>query len=146
MTMYAMGDAKYARSSFWAIARTLRMIRLLDAFLGRQREEDLLEAHAHRPELEQTPSAADDHTCQLAPHVVSLVAGDLERAFAAGLGGRNADDAGHSFQRGSRLRHAFAIDVHEHRFRAAEPVRQVLRRVHGHHLALVDDDDALTGL
>ena len=43
-------------------------------------------------------------------------------------------------------RRAAGIDLHEHRLRAAQPRREVVRRVDRDDAALVDDDDALAGL
>src|SRR5471032_1179585 len=88
MTMYAIGELKYDFSSFCAIARMLRMggfsfDRLARlgrgclSFVGREREEHVLEAHAHRAHLEQAPSAADDGAREIAAHVAPLLAVDL---------------------------------------------------------------------
>src|SRR6476659_58752 len=90
--MYAIGDAKYDFSSFRAIARML-LIRS-DSFrrvngvrargrrrrvfvFGGEREEDILEADAHRPQLEQAPAAADHGARELATDVAALFAVDL---------------------------------------------------------------------
>src|SRR3954468_3556006 len=84
MTMYAIGDAKYERSSLLAIARMLRIDvvsfnrRRGSHVVGRQREEDLFEAHAHRPELKQPPAVRDDGLREVAPHVAPAFALDLE--------------------------------------------------------------------
>src|SRR5215831_12128870 len=86
MTMYAMGEAKYERSSFCAMARMLRIRGVSfgrsggcrGRFVGGERQEDLFEAHAHRPQLEQPPAARHDGPCQIAPHVAARFAFDFE--------------------------------------------------------------------
>src|SRR6478736_2022999 len=95
-----MGEAKYERSSRCAMAITLRTGRfsfdpfdsgravaqgrrcrsLGRQFLGGDLEEDFFEAHAHRPQFQQSPSAGDDLARELAPYVASPLAFDFERA------------------------------------------------------------------
>src|SRR5581483_8790631 len=115
-------------------------------FFGRQRQEDLFEAHAHRPQLQQPPAAADDAARELAPDVLAALALDFvadRRAVTIRFG--DARHAGHPAQRRYRVA-AGRIDLDVHRFRSAQPRRQVLRRVDGDDLPLVDDDDALARL
>src|SRR5260370_29779825 len=110
--MYAIGDAKYDRSSLFAIASTLLMNSLQYSgfwrggrdFFGRQRQEDLLEAQAHRSQLEQPPPAGHDRPREIAAHVMPLLALDLvadDPVAAVRFG--DAPHAGHSRQRGCRL-------------------------------------------
>ena len=47
--------------------------------VGRDLQEDFLEAHAHRPQLQQAPAAVDDRPRDLAADVGAAVALDLER-------------------------------------------------------------------
>src|SRR3954447_19150276 len=105
-----MGEAKYARSSFCAIARTLLMGGLLAGLFGRERQEDLLEAQAHGPELQKAPAPADHGARELAPHVMALRAGDLEHAVARPVGRRHARDAGDTLEHFARFGHASAVD------------------------------------
>src|SRR5450759_5576862 len=82
--MYAIGEAKYDRSSLCAMARMLfmrgvscgpcrrrRRRRRLGRVrvLGREREEDLFEADARRPQLQQPPPARDDGPREIAADV-----------------------------------------------------------------------------
>src|SRR5438093_2043445 len=109
-----MGDAKYDFSSLCAIARMLLMHGLSfgdrrhrrRCFFRREREEDLLEAHAHRPQLEQSPSVADHRPRQVAAHVAPVLALDLvpdEAVAAVGLGhARDARDVLEGAWRGAR--------------------------------------------
>src|SRR5262245_51918139 len=110
--MYAMGPAKYDLSSLLAIARMLRIGRVSFrrggarrvaggrlGFVGREREEYLFKAHAHRPELEQPPAARHDRPRQLAADVLAVLAVDFEADNAVALIGRlDAGHAGHLAQ------------------------------------------------
>src|SRR5260370_15108188 len=107
--MYAIGDAKYDRSSLFAIASTLLMNSLQYSgfwrggrdFFGRQRQEDLLEAQAHRSQLEQPPPAGHDRPREIAAHVMSLLALDLVADDpVAAVRFRHPTHAGDSRQRG----------------------------------------------
>src|SRR5688572_3332621 len=94
MMTYAIGDAKYDRSSLPAIARMLRMLfipslRRLLGFVGRHLQEDLFEAHPHRPEFEQSPSALHDRAGQITPHVRAALTFDFEAARNAACVRRN---------------------------------------------------------
>src|SRR6476660_6255495 len=105
-----MGEAKYDFSSFCAIAMMLpiddlscgclgsRCQRL--RFLGRQRQEDVLEAQTHRPQFQQSPSVGDYCAREIPPHITSLLALDFvtgDAVLAIGLG--DADDAGDAVER-----------------------------------------------
>src|SRR5215470_7863737 len=120
--MYAIGDAKYERSSLRAIARMLLMGRRSSGrhgftgsrrrFFGRERQEDLLEAHAHRPELEKVPPAADDGAGELAADVVPLLAFNLVADDAvAVIGFRDAGDSRDARER-SRDVGSVPVDLH----------------------------------
>src|SRR3954468_9113882 len=106
MTMYAIGDAKYERSSLLAIARMLRIDvvsfnrRRGSHVVGRQREEDLFEAHAHRPEREQPPALRDDGLLGIPPPGAPPFACDLEPAKAIPpVGFAHPSDAGNAAER-----------------------------------------------
>src|SRR5437763_15530210 len=106
MTMYAIGDAKYERSSLSAIARILRIdVVSFDGRRGshvvcRQRKEYLFEAHAHRPELEQPPAVGDDRLGEIAPHVTPAFAFDFEAdETIPAIGFADARDAGDAAER-----------------------------------------------
>src|SRR5688572_28896258 len=87
MTIYAIGDAKYPFSSFWAIASTLLMggfldfhvHTLFDLLLGRQAEEDFVEAHPRWPKHKEAPVVLDHRAREIAPDVAAAVAADLVR-------------------------------------------------------------------
>jgi DNA-binding NarL/FixJ family response regulator len=70
------------------MASVLRMDGLLSGrhglggLVGRQRQEDVLEAHVHRPHLEQAPAAGDDGAREVAAHVA---AGRSNREIANAL-------------------------------------------------------------
>src|SRR5450631_3093841 len=75
--MYPMGDEKYDLSSFSAIASVLRIGNISSGrrrFFRGERKEDVFEAHARRPELEEPPSAADDRAGEVAADVASVLA------------------------------------------------------------------------
>src|SRR5579872_2715849 len=111
IAMYAIGPEKYDFSSLCAIARMLRIDRFSRGFrrrvrtlFGRQREEDFLEAQAHRAQLEQPPPAVDDAARELAAHVLPVLALDLVAdGRAAPVRLDDARDAGHAFQRRARV-------------------------------------------
>ena len=63
----------------------------------------------------------------------------------AAIGFGDARDAGDALERRGRVG-AGRVDLHVHRFRAAQPGREVVGRVDGDDASLVDDDDALAGL
>src|SRR5436309_8737739 len=99
-----MGDAKYDRSSLLAMARMLFISvstclhgrhnrRRLSGgrwwfgawrvrLVGGELEEDLFQAHPHRPHLQQSPSAGDDRPREVAPHVAAVLALHLEPRHA----------------------------------------------------------------
>src|SRR5258708_40377303 len=81
------GEAKYDLSSFDAMATMLRMGSLFSGghlfvgggrqFVRRERQEDFLEAHAHRAELQKSQPAADHGAREIAADVVAGFAVDL---------------------------------------------------------------------
>src|SRR5581483_12511907 len=129
MTMYAIGEAKYDLSSFCAIATTLRIDgpsrlgRRLRGLLGRELEEDLLEAHPHRPELQQPPSRRDDGARQLAPDILPPRALDLVPHHAvAPIRFDDARHAGDGCEPRAPVR-ARPHDLHVHRLRSPQARR-----------------------
>src|SRR5262249_46271016 len=104
--MYAIRDTKYDRNSFWAIARMLRIHGLLwrggrfRRFVGGEREEDVPEAGAHRPQVEQAPALIHDRARQIAADVSPAfgVHGVPDRVVAP-IGFSHARDAGEARQR-----------------------------------------------
>ena len=88
----------------------------------------------------------DDRAGQIAADVASLLAVD----FVAGravvrFGDRHVITPGTDCR---TRRHVLArrVDLHVHRFRAAQPRGEVGRRVDGDHAAFVDDDHPVAGL
>src|SRR5262245_52978898 len=150
--MYAIGDAKYDRNSFWAIARMLRIDGLLRdgrfrRFVGREGEEDVFEAGAHRPELQQPPTLVHDGAREIAADVAARLAVDgVAHLAVAPVRFDDAPDAGHAPERVEGGAFVRAVNLDVHRFRSAQPGDQVLRRVDGDDLSAVDDDDALARL
>ena len=55
------------------------------AFLGRHLQEDLLQAHAHRPQLQQPPAARDDGAGDVAADVGAALALHFEAVDAAAM-------------------------------------------------------------
>ena len=121
--------------------------RRLRRFLFRhQAHEDVLQAHAHGPHLEQAEAGAHDGGGQLAAHVGALLAVHLEhRRAVLGVGHVHADHPAHALQRPLHVP-GRALRLHVHRDHAVHPLGERLRRVDGHHLALVDDHHLLARL
>src|SRR4029079_1883091 len=71
--------------------------------VGGDLEEDLLEAHAHRPELEQPPAAGDDRAGDLPAHVGAAIALDLDPAAGRTVGGADPCHAWNLRQRRARF-------------------------------------------
>ena len=118
----------------------------MSGFLRRQVEENVLQAHPHRPQFEESPALVHHGGGQSAANVMAARDLDFQADHrATGVGDAGACDARHDGQR--RLHVAtHGVHLHVYRFRATHPRCQVVRRVHGYHAALADDDDALAGL
>ncbi len=92
------------------------------ALVGRDLQEDLLEAHPHRPQLEQPPPACDDRRgrargarpCRARSRLRSRRRSDCRR-YARHAGDRRQAPGPASSPAG--------IDLHEHRLRAASAAR-----------------------
>ncbi len=116
------------------------------AFFGRQAQEDLLEAHAHRAQLEEVPAASDDGVGDGAADVGALLAVHFEAGRTlARVGDADAHDPGDRLQRALHVVNR-PLRLHEHRHGAAQSLRQRIGRVGGDDLALADDHDLLAGL
>src|SRR5690349_7568592 len=117
MITYAIGDAKYERSSFSAIARTLRIGHLSwgwccalgwggrlsrgRSVFGGHLQEDFLQAHPHRPQLQQPPPTRDDLAGEIATDVVAALAFHFEgTGVGALIRRRDAIHPGHLLQAG----------------------------------------------
>src|SRR5713101_8168448 len=150
MTTYAMGDAKYDFSSLWAMARMLLMRGFLSGYarhvFRRERQEDLLQAQPHGPQLEQPPVAHDDGASEVAADVpVALGLDFVADDAVVAIDFCDAGDPRHALEPRRGIG-AGRMDLHVHCLRAPQPRDEVGRRVDGHDLALVDDPDALAGL
>src|SRR6266851_4224452 len=88
MKIYAIGDSKYAFTSLCAIARmlfmrSLRGSRRCGGFVGRQVQEDLFEAHAHRAQLQEPPASRHHGGGEIAADVPAALAFDFDGDDAA---------------------------------------------------------------
>src|SRR5687767_12399817 len=120
MTMYAIGEAKYPFISLCAMASMLFMDslfhdRLERRVLGCEVQEDLFEAHAERPELEEPPAVRDDRRCQQTPDVLTRTTVDFKHAGrSASIRRRDACDARNRFQRAFHVRRRWRVDLQVH--------------------------------
>src|SRR5438552_4151353 len=97
--------------------------------LGRQREEDLFEAHAHRTKLQESPSAVDDGSCEIAPDIAPAFSFHFVPGYAvATIGLDHACDAGKPPERVSHVA-VRRLHLHIHRLRTSESRCEVVWRI-----------------
>src|SRR5581483_8854437 len=129
------------RALVWDRARRPSRVRPSCRFLlaGRQLEEDLLQAHAGSPQLEQAPAFAHDCRRELGPHVAFAGALDLAaHAAAVHVIGADVRHARNDLQRVDQLsprRLGFELDA----IAALQTLGEVLGSILGRDLPVADD-------